>query len=102
MTASLKPTWEALGSKRLDNGVPALLECLDAFAELLVLAVARLLFCRLGGGRRGDRVARSELPVLFFELSDSLLENMELDLASVARVLRGDAVAVCAGFLALF
>jgi hypothetical protein len=91
-----------LSGQHAHDRLPALLQRPHALAELLVLAFARVRCDHLDGLR--PRVLAQfffEAPVLVLELGDALGEGRELDLAPVARVLRGDPVPVCAGLAAL-
>lgn len=103
---------ETLGGEGLEDGVPAALEGLDALLEFFVLAftfasLLAVLFLlglqgrRGGDGEEGDPPGGAEGAVLLFEFRDPALEIGELGFPAIARVLGGDAVAVCTGLLAV-
>jgi hypothetical protein len=96
---------QPLGSEGLHDGVPTLLEGLDALAQFLVLALlctlTLLLLSLLVRPRRWDGEASTQLPILLLELAHTALEVGELRLSAVAGVLGCDAVAVSSGLLAV-
>lgn len=92
-----------MGGESLDDGVPALLERLDALSKFVVLLLASgfpllVLLGRLAALRH---VAGAEKAVFLLELRYTLLEVAVVRLAAVAGVLGGDAVTVGARLLAL-